>query len=126
VNGKYLRDEEGSLSIEFMGLLPFFFILFLVFFQILGSGFSMLLAQKGVNESAKVYSITGSEIEAEEALQSVIGSSSILDYSDLGVADEGDGYFTVKMTGNHGIVFGPDSWRQLIQLPHQAYSRSIE
>lgn len=121
-----LHNEKGSLSIEFMGLLPFIAIVVIVFFQVIGTGFSLLLAQKAVHESAKVYSITGSELEARDALDAVIGSSSILSYSNFSVTNEGDGFFTVKITGEHGIVFGPDSWRRIYDLPHYAYSRMIE
>lgn len=126
MNKKWFKNEDGSLSIEFMGIFPFFLILFLIFFQILGSGYSLLLAQKAVHESAKVYSLTKDEEEAKATLGTVIGSSSILGYESFKITDNEDGYFTVEFTGKHGIVFGPSSWRQIIDLTHGTYSRVIE
>ncbi|RLL46507.1 pilus assembly protein [Oceanobacillus piezotolerans] len=120
------KNENGSLSIEFIGLLPFFFILFLAFWQIIGSGASLLLAQNAVNESAKVYSVTANVTEAENTLQSVIGSSTILSYEDFNITQDSEGNFTVSITGKHGIVFGPPSWRDVFEVTHQTYSRVIE
>ncbi|SES21527.1 hypothetical protein SAMN04487944_12414 [Gracilibacillus ureilyticus] len=122
---QYISNEKGSINIEFMGLLPFILILLVVFVQILLSGYSILLAQKGAHESAKVYSITGSVTEAEDVLKEIT-STSLLNYSDFEVINEGNSYFTVQFTGEHGILIGPDSWRDLIELPHYTYSRMIE
>lgn len=123
---KLFQNEDGSLSIEFIGLFPFFLILILVFFQILGSGYSLLLAQKAVHESAKVYSLTESKQQASEMVDNVIGASSILAHENFKVHERGDGYFAVEFTGRHGIVFGPDSWKQMINLPHKTYGKVIE
>ncbi|KAB8138995.1 hypothetical protein F9U64_02520 [Gracilibacillus oryzae] len=122
---QYLKDDKGSINIEFMGLLPFIIIIFVVFVQVLISGYSILLAQKAVHESAKVYSITGNESEARDVLDEFT-STSLLGYSDFDVKNEGDNYFTVNFTGKHGIFIGPSSWRDLFELPHYTYSRMIE
>src|SRR5699024_204669 len=129
MNKKFsFKNEDGSLSIEFMGLLPFVLILFLVLWQLIGTGSSLLMAQKAISESAKVYSITEDRGEAENAVREIIGDSSSLDYSQFNIVEEGDGYFRVKFIGNYKAVFLPLEWQEkyAFEVPHQSYSRVIE
>lgn len=120
------RNEQGSLSIEFIGLLPFVIILFLIIWQLIGTGTSLLMAQKAVNESAKVYSITKDTSDAERAVRNIIGSNSSMNYTNFSVQYEGDKYFNVKFDANYKIVFLPERWRKTFTIPHKSYSRVLE
>lgn len=119
-------NEKGSLSIEFIGILPFVIVIFAVFWQLIGTGSSLLIAQKAINESAKVYSITKEPIEAKEIVDEIIGSNTLLDYSNFNVEEDREGYFKVKFTGHHKIIFLPEKWRRTFSIPQQSFSRVIE
>lgn len=121
-----INNEDGALNIEFMGLLPYIIIIFLVLIQVVGSGYSILLAQKAINESAKVYSITGSVSDAENAVKKIVDSNELLSYEDFSISNEGNGYFTARFTGEHSILIVPKKWRGAFSLPHRTYSRALE
>ena len=38
---KGVRNERGSLSIEFLGILPFYFLFFLLLWQVVASGYAV-------------------------------------------------------------------------------------
>ncbi|WP_133578877.1 TadE family protein [Aureibacillus halotolerans] len=48
--------ENGSISIEFLGILPIFLLFVALFWQFLVTGFALMTVQSAVNEAAMVYS----------------------------------------------------------------------
>ncbi len=71
---KRVQGEEGSAAIEFLALTPFVIMVFLIFWQLLIAGYSVVVARSAVNEAAKVYSVTGVESEAVSAGEAILGA----------------------------------------------------
>lgn len=62
-----LKSEEGSSTIEFLGILPFILLVVMIAWQLIISVQAVVVAQSAANEAAKVYSITEDSFEATEA-----------------------------------------------------------
>lgn len=123
------RNEKGAVSIEFLGILPYYFFFFLFLWQVVASGYAVMTAQSAVNEAAKVYALSGRVDEAIETAESIVGNSSIADYQNLNINLDPNGRdFTATILVNHGLVFVPEDWRPAasLQISHDAKSRVIE
>lgn len=64
---KKLKNEKGSATIEFLGMLPFVFLIVLIFWQFLVAGYALMVTQSAVNEAAKTYAITSDIEEARDS-----------------------------------------------------------
>ena len=62
---KSIRNEKGSMSIEFLGILPFYFLFFLLLWQVVASGYAVLSLKSAANDGAQVYALTKSHSEAK-------------------------------------------------------------
>ncbi|MEJ9280008.1 pilus assembly protein [Ureibacillus thermosphaericus] len=72
---KYVKNEKGSALIEFLGMLPFVFLILLIFLQFLVAGYALFVSQSAVNEAAKTYAITGDIEEARLSAQEFIDNT---------------------------------------------------
>lgn len=108
----HIKNEKGALSFEFLGILPFYFLFFLLLWQVVATGYSVMTAKSAVNDAAKIYAATNEYSQARDAAQKAIGSSSAISFKDLSIApSSGDGKFTVTLKSEHSLVFIPDKWR---------------
>lgn len=106
---KLKRNEAGSASIEFIGILPLVFMLMLILWQFLISAYAVILGQSAVNEAAKVYAITSDAVQAEAAASKILNTagSSI---SFAGSSISGTNEFNATVNVKIDFVFLPDKW----------------
>lgn len=109
---KALRNEKGALSIEFLGILPFYFLFFLLLWQVVASGYAVMSLKSAANDGASVYALTESISEAESTVMQSIGSSSLLTGTSVSVSPQGSGSFTITVSAQHPLVFVPTEWKQ--------------
>lgn len=105
-----LRNEKGSVSIEFLGVLPYFFLFFLLLWQVVGSGYAVVKARAAVNEAGKVYAMTKDLSQAEQTARKMIGNSDNLRFQSLQLSG-GANDFQLVLESSHGLVFIPTQWR---------------
>ncbi|MFB4169302.1 TadE/TadG family type IV pilus assembly protein [Virgibacillus sp. JSM 102003] len=109
---KKLKNERGSLSIEFLGILPFFFMFFLVLWQVVASGYALHTVKTAASEGAKTYAATTDIDEAKDTITQAIGNSSVVDYQGLEVEFlNSSGKFELDLEVSHSIIFVPDQWK---------------
>ncbi|MGN7387260.1 TadE/TadG family type IV pilus assembly protein [Sporosarcina sp. SAFN-015] len=113
---KSIRNERGSMSIEFIGILPFYFLFFLLLWQVVASGYAVLSLKSAANDGAQVYALTGSEIKAREAVNESIGNSSLLTNATVTVSSGGNGLFDLKISAKHPLVFIPEKWKTTMSV----------
>lgn len=113
---KSIRNERGSMSIEFIGILPFYFLFFLLLWQVVASGYAVLSLKTAANDGAQVYALTGSEFKAMEAVNESIGNSSLLTNATVSVSDGGNGLFDLKISARHPLVFIPEKWKSTMSV----------
>lgn len=107
---KIVKNERGSLSIEFLGILPLYFLLFLLLWQVVASGYAVISLKAAASDAAQVYAVSEDYNEAKEVIDRSLGGSSILQNHQLSVlAVPGNSeLFEIKITANHPLVFLPD------------------
>ncbi|MFS0554933.1 TadE/TadG family type IV pilus assembly protein [Brevibacillus sp. 179-C9.3 HS] len=108
---RQLSNEKGSVTIEFIGILPLIFLFMLICWQFLLGIYGIIAAQSAANEAAKVFAITGNQDSALNAAKKVLngagggigynGGESYIEYKD-------EGYFKVIVGANLEIAFLPD------------------
>ncbi|QHS24163.1 pilus assembly protein [Virgibacillus sp. MSP4-1] len=114
---KKIREEEGAISLEFLGILPFFFMFFLILWQVVASGYAVYTIHTAANEGAKTYSITRNIDKAEDTVKEVIGTSSVLNYERMNVEYiNSDGRFELLVEGKHSLIFVPDQWKSDVAI----------
>lgn len=109
---KVLKNEKGALSIEFLGILPFYFLFFLLLWQVVASGYAVLSLKSAANDGASVYAMTENASEAQNAVMQSIGSSSLLTGSSVAITPQGNGSFTLTVNAQHPLVFVPAEWKK--------------
>jgi len=109
---KGLKNEKGALSIEFLGILPFYFLFFLLLWQVVASGYAVLSLKSAANDGASVYAMTENASEAQNAVMQSIGSSSLLTGSSVAITPQGNGAFTLTVNAQHPLVFVPTEWKK--------------
>jgi hypothetical protein len=73
---KFKKREEGSATLEFLGIVPIALLLLVIIWQFIVGINAVVVAQSAVNEYATVYSITKSEEDAKAAAKKIINTSS--------------------------------------------------
>lgn len=114
IKKKTIKNEDGSISLEFLGLLPFLFLFMLLLWQVAASGLAILSAQSAVDEAAQVYAVSESEIQAVDKAQDIVGTGGLMQYNSLAITTpdpQGDFEATLNVTLN--LVFLPDNWTNL-------------
>ncbi|MDN4492244.1 TadE/TadG family type IV pilus assembly protein [Ureibacillus aquaedulcis] len=115
---KLLKEERGSLSIEFLGILPLYFLLFLLLWQVVASGYAVISLKSAASDGAQVYAVSGDWLETEEVINKSIGSSSILSNHQVfiqNVPGNAD-LFEIEIKAEHPLVFLPDSIANLASI----------
>ncbi|GAA0465663.1 TadE family protein [Alkalibacillus silvisoli] len=108
---KLINNEKGSFSLEFLGILPLFFMLFLILWQVVASGYAIYTLKLAANEGAKNYAITRDLSESEQIMIDVIGDTTVLSYEDMSINNHYNGRFELSLEVNHFLVFVPTDWR---------------
>ena len=106
-----LKNEKGALSIEFLGILPFYFLFFLLLWQVVASGYAVMSLKSAANDGASVYAMTEDAGEAEGAVMQSIGGSELLTGASVVVSPQGNGSFTLTVSAQHPLVFIPAQWK---------------
>ncbi len=126
---RLLKNNKGSISLEFIGVLPFFFLFMLLVFQGFVLGYALITAQSAVNEAAKVYSEGDTLSESREAAQKIVGDSSYLTLNSLSIpSQDSDGDFEVSANVSIDLMFIPDKWKSIssITFNQSASSRVMD
>jgi hypothetical protein len=125
---KRIQEEKGSFTLEFLMVLPYYLFFLLIIWQAVASGITIMQAQSAVNEAAKVYSVTGNDVEAEKVAEEVIGNSDIMDFEEFTIPPHSGKEFVAEVKLKHGLVFIPKEWRSKasVELTHSATGRVIE
>ncbi|GEN44519.1 TadE/TadG family type IV pilus assembly protein [Alkalibacillus haloalkaliphilus] len=103
-----VRNDKGSVTIEFLGIIPLVLILLAVLIQFIVGVNGYLVAQSAANEYAKVYSVTQSSTEASSAANRILTSTG--DYlegsvSSLNVTGKN---FDADINVSISLIFLPD------------------
>ncbi|WP_436713755.1 TadE/TadG family type IV pilus assembly protein [Brevibacillus formosus] len=106
---KIVSNEKGSVTVEFIAILPFVFLIMLICWQFLVGVYGVIISQSAANEAAKVYAITGNSGEAMQAAKNVVDAAGgYISYNGGGITWEGSGYFTAKVGVQMELGFLPD------------------
>ncbi len=123
-----LQNEKGAISIEFLGILPFFFMFFLLLWQVVGTGYAVFTAKTAVNDAAKTYASTNDISKAEEAAKAVIGGSNVIEFKSMPEpVSMGDGEFKLVLYTNHFLTFIPEKWRKQasLEIEQEAFGKVL-
>lgn len=128
---KLKKDEEGSATIEFLGIVPLAFLLLMIIWQFIVGINGVLITQSAANEYASVYSITKNPTEAEQAASEILNSTGdYLHTVSIGGPSPGNKEFQAQVSVNIEFVFLPDrifgGASPLIPYTSTAYGRVIE
>ncbi len=69
------KNEDGSATIEFIGILPLALLLLMIIWQFIVGINGVLVTQSAANEYAKVYSITQNAGEASAAANNILSTT---------------------------------------------------
>lgn len=72
---KRFKTEDGSATIEFIGIVPLALLLLMIVWQFIVGINGVLVTQSAANEYAKVYSITQNAGEASQAANKVLSTT---------------------------------------------------
>lgn len=124
---KHWRNEKGSISIEFLGILPFYFMFFLLLWQVVASGYAVFTAKTAVNNAAKTYAATDQISEAIISAKETLGSSDVISYKNLVHTSTEDGKFKLVLHTNHSLSFIPKQWREKtsLELEQEAFGKVL-
>lgn len=115
---KLIKNEQGAISLEFIGILPFLFLFMLLLWQAVASGIGIVSAQSAVNEAAKVYAASHDRSEARQKAKEIIGTGDIMTYNSLSITTpDGRGNFKAVINVDLDLVFIPDGWKQKSAVP---------
>ena len=115
---KLLKDERGSLSIEFLGILPLYFLLFLLLWQVVASGYAVISLKAVASDAAQVYAVSEDYYEKKEVVDHSLGGSSLLKNHSFVIQNVhgSAALFEIKITARHPLVFLPDSMANLASI----------
>jgi Flp pilus assembly protein TadG len=101
-----LKNEKGSSTIEFLGILPLILLVVMIAWQLIVSVQAVVVAQSAVNEAAKVYSITENSSEASQAARNIVDAGgSYLTFNGASGMTQKD--FTANVSVSIDLVFLP-------------------
>lgn len=123
-----LKSEKGSISIEFLGILPFYFLFFLLLWQVVASGFAVFNLKAAALEGAQVYAISEDRLETEAVINRSLEDGELLtNYSFQINEDPYSDIFVIEVTAKHPLIFLPNSWREktLITLNSKATGKVL-
>ncbi len=118
---KKVKEEEGSATVEFLGILPFILIIVMIAWQMIVGIQAVVVAQSAANEAAKVYSMTEDSVEATQAAQKIVeAGGSYLSFN--GASGMGSKDFTTKINVKIDLVFLPNKLFSGNKAPSIPYS----
>lgn len=118
LNSNKLNNEKGSMSIEFIGILPFLFLFMLLLWQVVASGVAIISTQSAVNEAAKVYAVSQDVDEARTKAQEIVGSGDFATYTSFSIPSiDSNGSFDAQLNVNLYLAFLPDDWKDDVPIP---------
>ncbi|GAB3047732.1 TadE/TadG family type IV pilus assembly protein [Virgibacillus ainsalahensis] len=125
---KKLRSEEGSATIEFLGVVPLALLLLMILIQFIVGINGVLVTQSAANEYANVYSITKNHGEAQQAANKVLSSTgNYLQLQSISAPSAGAKEFETTVSVRLQMVFLPDFVSApSIPFSSTAYGRVIE
>ena len=86
---KYIKNEEGSATIEFLGILPFILLVLVIMWQLIVTIHAVILVQSAANEAGKVYSLTKDSSVASAAASDIISAGgSYLSFQNAPISGE--------------------------------------
>ncbi len=101
-----IKNEKGSSTIEFLGILPLILVVVMIAWQLIVSVQAVVVAQSAANEAAKVYSITENSSEASQAAQNIVAAGgSYLTFNGASGMTQKD--FTANVSVSIDLVFIP-------------------
>jgi Flp pilus assembly protein TadG len=101
-----LKNEKGSSTIEFLGILPLILVVVMIAWQLIVSVQAVVVAQSAANEAAKVYSITEDSLEATQAAKDIVKTGgSYLTFDGASGMTQKD--FTANVNVSIDLVFLP-------------------
>lgn len=119
---KRIKNEEGSMTIEFIGLIPLIFLMLIIFWQFMVGAYAVFVTHSAANEAAKIYSYTKSEGEAIGAAQKILQTSGQNVHYD-GLSVSGDSDFSLTLNAELELIFLPSEWGSF--LPRIDFSKSV-
>ncbi|MFD2638742.1 TadE family protein [Piscibacillus salipiscarius] len=124
-----IKSEEGSATIEFLGIVPLAFILLAIMIQFIVSVHGVIVAQSAANEYAKVYSVTENNSEAKIAAESILDSTNYLG-GIISRTDTTSREFSTTVNASIRLIFLPEqifgTQTPTINFTAEAHSRVIE
>ncbi|MFO1442100.1 pilus assembly protein [Bacillus sp. Bva_UNVM-123] len=72
---RWVKNERGSATIEFLSMIPLILLVMMIFWQFLVAGYAVIITQSAANEAAKIYSVTESKEQATEAANKIVSTS---------------------------------------------------
>jgi len=127
--GNLLKEERGSLSIEFLGILPLYFLLFLLLWQVVASGYAVLSIKATASDAAQVYAVSEDYYETKKVIDESLSGSSIVQNHQFVIRNVGGSsdLFEIKITASHPLVFLPNSFAQkaLITIDSKATGKVL-
>jgi len=109
---KKIKDQNGSATLEFLGMVPLVLLIMVMLWQFLVGAFALMTVQSAANEAAKVYSTTENSGEALQAAKVIIedtGDSISYNSSKSGIASGSNNEFTATIGIQMDLVFLPES-----------------
>ncbi|HZG17677.1 MAG TPA: TadE family protein [Candidatus Bathyarchaeia archaeon] len=104
---RMITSEKGSVTVEFIGILPLVFLIMMICWQFLVGVYGVITAQAAANEAAKVYAITRNSGEALNAARNVVNAAGGGIGYVSGNIDHGT-YFTANVSVSVDLIFIPD------------------
>lgn len=113
-----LKNERGSLSIEFLGILPFYFLFFLLLWQVVASGYAVIHLKSVASDAAKVYAVSENYYETEDLIDKAIGNSELLKNHTFEIRKDiyNPALFVITLEANHSLVFLPGEFKQKVPI----------
>ncbi|TFD99387.1 MULTISPECIES: TadE family protein [Jeotgalibacillus] len=99
-------DERGSMTIEFLGMIPLVFIVIMIAWQFIAGAHAVILAESAANEAAKVYSVTAEASEASAAAEQIVSAGG-QHVGFAGAPISGTDQFSAAVSVDIALVFLP-------------------
>jgi Flp pilus assembly protein TadG len=115
------KNEDGSMTIEFLGIVPIALILLMIILQFIVGINGVLVTQSAANEYASVYSVTKNTTEAQAAANEILNATGNY-LSANGMSANGEKNFTAEVNANIKLIFLPRqiSGYSIPQIPYTA------
>lgn len=113
-----MKNERGALSIEFLGILPLYFLLFLLLWQVVASGYAVIHLKSVASDAAKVYAVSENYNETKDIIDKAIGNSELLKNYHFEISRDINNpeFFIIKIDANHSLVFLPGKLKEKISI----------